>query len=556
MADRYPTRYIFLIDLYLYYSILYVHSTCNLCYIKIYLFIIKNTGIPASRCINNESRDIFMIEKAVLSDEQKELLNSKAKGFFIQRSYVYEIHDAQGNVIEGSPSEAEWKEQIIEEIEDFKKNHKCEFINYIFHDKDYKDDEVQSGLNLHVHIIIKMKNSTRMQAMINKFKVSRIENISKVKSYSRVFRYSLHITDAAINKKKVIYPISEMNFWHEDDTKTVEDMLISKKSKEEEEEIEDEIEQRAYHLHKEIRHNGKTKKQAEKELYEIVDEEDGQLAEKAYQQHRHGYVTDENEYLTMKADIMKVKGRDLRNVYIEGRGGLGKTKLGRAIALLNDDTGRGYHGVSLSSEDKTFDMVSKYKGESVSVLDEVTSDFFNLREFLNIFDPYNYSPVSSRNIDKDWIANMSIFTNSETLTGFKESLMMFSKGGSRYQDESRSGQLKNDSETKDVYYQISRRFRNYIKMEREIDSDKTRIRVFSFDDDLKGFVYAGYTDAHFKFAHNEFDLKVVAKNVMQLMDSKSVFSSEFENKVLKEEGLEQDENNTFTMSNLVAWESR
>ena len=70
------------------------------------------------------------------------------------------------------------------------------------------------------------------------------------------------------------------------------------------------------------------------------------------------------------------------------------------------------------------------------------------------------------------------------------------------------------------------------------------------------FVYAGYTDAHFKFAHNDFDLKVVAKNVMQLMDSKSVFSSDFENKVLKEEGLEQDENNTFTMSNLIAWESR
>lgn len=43
---------------------------------------------------------------------------------------------------------------------------------------------------------------------------------------------------------------------------------------------------------------------------------------------------------------------------------------------------------------------------------------------------------------------------------------------------------------------------------------------------------------------------------MQLMDSKSVFSSDFENKVLKEEGLEQDENNTFTMSNLIAWESR
>src|SRR5699024_5716739 len=342
---------------------------------------------------------------------------------------------------------------------------KCEFVNFIFHDKDYKDDEIKGGANLHVHIIVKMKNSTRMQAMINKFKVSRIENISKVKSYSSVFRYSLHITNEAINEKKVIYPISEMNFWHEDDSKTVEDMLISKKSKEEEEEIEDEIEQMAYHLHKEIRHYGKTKKQAEKELYEIVDEDDGQLAEKAYQQHRHGYVTDENEYLTMKADIMKEKGRDLRNVYIEGRGGLGKTKLGRAIALLNDDTGRGYHGVSLSSEDKTFDMVSKYKGESVSVLDEVTSDFFNLREFLNIFDPYNYSPVSSRNVDKDWIANMSIFTNSETLIDFKESLMMFSKGGSRYQDE--NGQLKNDSKTKDVYYQASRRFRNYIKMERQ-----------------------------------------------------------------------------------------
>lgn len=495
-----------------------------------------------------------MIDKTVLSDEQKKLLDSKAKGFFIQRSYVYEISDAEGNIIEDSPSEEEWKEQITEEIEDFKEKHKCEFINFIFHDKDYKNDGIKGGLSLHVHIIVKLKDSTRMQTILNKFKVSRLENISKVKSYSSVFRYSMHITDSAINEKKVIYPISAMNFWHEDDTKTVEDMLISKKSKEEEEEIEDEIEHRAYHLHKEIRHSGKTKKQAEKELYEIVDEDDGQLAEKAYQQHRHGYVTDENEYLTMKADIMKEKGRDLRNVYIEGRGGLGKTKLGRAIALLNDNTGRGYHGVSLSSEDKTFDMVSKYKGESVSVLDEVTSDFFNLREFLNIFDPYNYSPVSSRNVDKDWIANMSIFTNSETLIGFKESLMMYSKGGSKYQDG--SGQLKNDSETKDVYYQVSRRFRNYIKMERQVDSDKTRIRVFSFDDDLKGFVYAGYTEAHFKFARNEFDLNVVAKNVMQLMNSNSVFSADFENKVLKEDGLEQDENKTFTMGNLVAWENK
>src|SRR5690625_5335147 len=101
-------------------------------------------------------------------------------------------------------------------------------------------------------------------------------------------------------------------------------------------------------------------------------------------------------------------------------------------------------------------MASTYKGDRVSVLYEVTSDNFYMGEFLNLFDSGNYSPAGSRNIDKVWLAEMAVFTNSETLTDFAYSLVRYTPGSS---GKYFIGENMTDK-GKDKFFQILRRFRD------------------------------------------------------------------------------------------------
>jgi len=482
-----------------------------------------------------------MYDVKSLTDKELAIHQKKAKKISFTKSYFYDTHmpdpDGGGPIKKpGAPTEDEWKEQVVQEIMAYKKSVKMLVVAYIFHDKDVEMDG--SRKPLHVHVFFWFKDNGRVSTVAKRFDIPRIKNIQTVNSHSGTLRYFLHITSRAIQDEKHIYGTSEL-FYENIDGNDKYDFkkLLKSNFKEDTTDLVDELDDMAVSLHTSIRKHGLKVKEAEKRLFDYVEDsidEEMAAAERIYQKHRSAFIKDREEYLDGKEEEVKKEGRNLTNIYIQGQGGIGKTRIGRKYALskTGDDV---YHAASSPSKGKTFDMASTYKGELVTVLDEVTSDNFYMGEFLNLFDSGNYSPAGSRNIDKVWLAEMAVFTNSETLTDFAYSLVRYTPGSS---GKYFIGENMTDK-GKDKFFQILRRFRYELNV-RQLEDGTKRVHIMKFNKELKGFQYLGYEDAQSDFHDYDYLSEELVERIDKRMEA-DVIDPKFSDGVLGSPFLIQDE---------------
>src|SRR5699024_5772477 len=120
----------------------------------------------------------------------------------------------------------------------------------------------------------------------------------------------------------------------------------------------------------------------------------------------------------------------------------------------------------------------------VVIFNEMSARGWTLDEFLECFDPYSYASFPSRNSNKDFVGDTSIFTNSISPLRFAKDLLIYSKGGSQYQDPADKQEIDYDNvEALDKYWQSRRRFNHmFVLLRDEDNSEVVHGYVFNLKD--------------------------------------------------------------------------
>lgn len=417
----------------------------------------------------------------------------RARGFNVQRSYIFDITvklpDGTKYVPDDHISESTWRQQIKDTWTDYAKQN-VESGAFIFHDSDFENGVPKP---LHVHGLFKFKNARTQSSVMKSLGITRSGNCAPVESYVGSYRYMLHITDAALNDKKAIYPINQVYTFNIDMVDAMAKTTDTKESKLDRAKVDNFIAA----LHLRIMREGMTATEAQSA---ILDEfNDNPIAVAGFVKARSSFEKDMLSYDNMRATKYLADGRDLKNIYIQGPGGLGKTKLARAMALLKSD-GRLFHASVQDTESKTFDFVDMYEGQLTSVFDEIKADSFQAREFLGIFDEHNYTPVASRVKDKHWLAQYSFFTNSDSLFKWRYDLIRYSKGGSN-DVHPKTGRINPHADTETLFWQVTRRFHSMVVLE-QLDNGDLLANVYLLNKPKRGFTYVGNVTAVSNFYEN------------------------------------------------------
>jgi len=475
--------------------------------------------------------------------EQKDddFLSSKARGFAMQRNYDFDTSDFDEELGEkvkkpNAPSESEWREMIYKLCKGVAEGKNVEFCYAIFHDK----DKLHNGdiKPLHVHIVIKYTNARRVGSVLKKFGISRTQNISKVKSYNGALKYLLHVTNEAIAEGKYIYGQDQlMMFVEGKETKNDEhfkSMIASKKD--DDKEVEFEIKESVLDLLTLVRKKGIVANI--NELYEDYPDHNNIVSD-IYYSYKRKLEDAEKDYFSDLARDRITNGRKLRCTYIYGDGGTGKSILAGALANKVADE-RGVHSVPTKSNDKTYDFVSTYSYQKVSLLNEIEGSSFNPREIMSVFDNYNYTPISSRNVDKDWHAEEVFMTSSKPFTRFRNESFRYSKGGTKYVDEDMHGNLRirKEKSFRDEAFQFTRRFTHNIQVVKH--KEYFIINLFIFDEKKYGYRLQKQFKASRKYFVTPKELDKLTTEILAAMDNKDVDITN--GKVMRDADLIQDEN--------------
>lgn len=420
-----------------------------------------------------------------------DFLSTRALGVAAQRNYDFETHDydeEKGKVKkENAPTEEQWKKTVIEEITEIANQDNVSYCYFIFHDS----DRLENGRlkPLHVHIVIKFKNARRMGALMKLLKVSRSENISPVKSYKGALGYLLHITEQAKKDGKFIYSQRELYMAGEEIPESEKLRYahfdkIAKSGDKLDKDTKEEIENDVFDMMTEVRKKG-TEPNIN-DLYDKYDTQDERLVTKIYYSHNSKMSKAENDYFKDAIKDIKKNGRNLVNIYISGPGNTGKTTLANALGYHYCDE-RGVYSAPSKSQDKTYDPFGKYEYEKVTILNEMVGGLFEPREFLNMFDPMHYVPVSARGEDVHWVSDTMIMTSSISLERFRNETFRYAKGGKDMVEQDFDGNLKmiNDTDIKNVAYQFTRRFSHKIDIKHK--GSHLLMNIFAFDKEKYGF---------------------------------------------------------------------
>lgn len=420
-----------------------------------------------------------------------DFLSARVLGVTAQRNYDFETHDydeEKGKVKkENAPTEEQWKKTVIEEITEIANQDNVSYCYFIFHDS----DRLENGKlkPLHVHIVIKFKNARRMGALMKLLKVSRIENISPVRSYKGALGYLLHITEQAKKDGKFIYSQRELYMAGEEIPESEKLRYahfdkIAKSGDKLDKDTKEEIENDVFDMMTEVRKKG-TEPNIN-DLYDKYDTQDERLVTKIYYSHNSKMSKAENDYFKDAIKDIKKNGRNLVNIYISGPGNTGKTTLANALGYHYCDE-RGVYSAPSKSQDKTYDPFGKYEYEKVTILNEMVGGLFEPREFLNMFDPMHYVPVSARGEDVHWVSDTMIMTSSISLERFRNETFRYAKGGKDMVEQDFDGNLKmiNDTDIKNVAYQFTRRFSHKIDIKHK--GSHLLMNIFAFDKEKYGF---------------------------------------------------------------------
>lgn len=411
----------------------------------------------------------------------------RARGFVVQRSYFYDVSAEKvadnGETVRYVPDDAisqdDWRKMIVDEWTSYFSKNVLEGA-FIFHDRDVQPDTGDPVL-IHVHGVIRYKDAKTQTAVMKHLGLTSLKNCQPVESYSAAYRYLIHVSDSALNGQKTIYNENELYVFNLDFKKAMVNASDRKHKKADRAKIDDFVSG----LHLAVLRDGMTPDEARDVIFSEFGEDPNAI--RAYVRERSVFARDALEYDRYRANQRKENGRSLLNTYIFGYGGIGKTVLARAMARLKQDS-RGYHTVSQDSGKTTFDFLSLYRGERVSILDEITPTTFPFRQFNGVFDQDNYTGVSSRNDDKDWLADYAIFTQTMSFDMFRYNMIRHSDEGS--ENIGKRGEVYVSSYVENNFWQISRRFGVVIYMHK-LKNDLVAVRVYRLNRRHRGFSFLG-----------------------------------------------------------------
>lgn len=333
----------------------------------------------------------------------------------LQRSYYYDTHDADGNW--SGETEDEWKDRIRKEWTFDNPDINADYMACVFHGRDI-EPETGDAKGLHAHCLCHLKEAKTQTAMMAAAKISRMQSCAPVSSIAGSARYLIHVSEAALRAKKTIYLPDEVWISEAQPGRTKLADLMSGKVDEKEARDAKEIQEEWASYYSLLLMRGEWMLDDVKRAI-LTDAAGVGFTVQDWQKRRTVFEKDEDEYIAARTKfyIADQHQRGLALVYIEGKGGDGKTTLANALAAQWADK-RGVHLVAAPGDKTTFDFAGTYRGERVSFFNEVGGNDFSPDQFCSIFDPKYASSVNSRNEDKAWTANYCIFTTSRAFEGF------------------------------------------------------------------------------------------------------------------------------------------
>lgn len=395
--------------------------------------------------------------------------------YFIARHYAYDKQNFNG-------TKEDWILSIQELFKEISDTYSFKLFAYVLHDSDIDDNGNKK--EIHFHALVRFCDEMKQEDVQDIFNVTSERNCQVVKNMLNTSRYLIHISDSAIEERKHIYKTSDVvmltnesyenvikaSYWskREDDTQNAHQLVSRKKA----EAISDDLANKV--MRGEISKNDAMSQLKVCAGSHYIDK------------YRHKFNVADEYFINSFIEHYSTTNdsRNLTNIYISGLGGLGKSTLAKLIGLSTSK--RGVYVASSDSKDKTFDALDGYSGQSTLILNEVDGSSFSVDEFNNVFDPHQYSPFPSRNHAKHFVGNQIIMTNSVPFTRFVKNMMIYDKGAKeKYQDAHNSREIDmNKYNVKNKYFQIRRRFKHVIHLERdEKDINIVNVYVFTFSKD-------------------------------------------------------------------------
>lgn len=363
--------------------------------------------------------------------DKTEMKEVRKRGYEGTRRYEYDVQ----NTYKGMTKD-EWRDMIIEEYKLVADKPNCEWLMFIFHDKDV--DEQGLPKPLHVHFLVKFKEARTPSSVMADFCGTnpRADNCKWVDArkggYKSLARYMTHHSESAYNARKTWYHHSEVYAYGIDYLELIKSAESKKvNSKDMKESAED--------LTGAIMSGKATKTMAVIEF----EEKHGSLAAVEYMPK---FESAEKIFARKKQDELERKSKDgtwsRTTTYISGEGRSGKSRTAIYMASLSADD-FGVHVVAGGGgRNVTSDLVDGYGNQKSAVINDIESSEFKYRDFYNMFDPDNWSITKSRNQNKPWFVEQVYITNNTRLEKFLFEMLFYSMKTFR----SRDGELRDLSD--------------------------------------------------------------------------------------------------------------
>lgn len=411
-------------------------------------------------------------DETVVEGQAEEQMRS-GRSFIVARHYSYDSDPVKGRY--PGISEDDWLKMIFEMLDGICKSGDIEYMAHIVHDRDILKD---GGLKpIHVHAFVRFKQSVLRTDVVSIFGASdRDENCQLVNNNLASALYLIHMSKKAREEEKTIYPIDDVfafncryrdlikeSFWEKAENADDANKKMNKNA----------VNRLVTELGVKIRNGELRRKDALAEL---------ELKAGYYwvRQLRKSFDGDEEAFVDTVVERMVENGRDNVNLFVMGAGGTGKSNFARKLGVRLSG-GKGLYVTAPLGLSKTPDAMNHYQAEMVAIFNEISPRGWSLDEFLACFDLYEYSPFPSRNINKHFVGNTCIFTNSISPTRFAKDLLIYSKGGSQYQDPANKRELDfTNPSARDKYWQVRRRFQSQIILIRdEVDATIVHAHIFN-----------------------------------------------------------------------------
>lgn len=174
-----------------------------------------------------------------------------------------------------------------------------------------------------------------------------------------------------------------------------------------------------------------------------------------WRMYHRGFENEEQEYTKKLMQQLPFRDRNFSLFMFYGNGGTGKTVVTDNLAyLLADSHEHKIHTVATSGKKKTFDLVSNYDNELVSVAHELTPSSIGVDEFENITEPHRYPSVNSRNHDKAYFAQSLLIAQPDTPAQFTYSMLFsdYMRNGRTVGRYSYENEIEKDDGTTEKLY--------------------------------------------------------------------------------------------------------